>query len=134
LGWKGGRRRRRETNLIESKITRFESSHPTQDISRVVTTTARHLLPGLVLMPLLPLRLPPNQTVNLPNRLLLIHPPALHRPRKQGIHIQLSSTRGSVPQKLKDAFQPAHELVEEPVVVDMHLMHEFVEVVLVAGA
>ena len=36
--------------------------------------------------------------------------------------------------ELEDTFQPAHQRAEETVVVDVHLMDEFIEVVLVAGA
>lgn len=37
-------------------------------------------------------------------------------------------------QKIQNSLQPSHELAKEPVVVDMHFVHEFVEIVFVAGA
>lgn len=35
-----------------------------------------------------------------------------------------------MPQKLKNAFQPAHQLLEKAIIVDMNLMHKLIEILL----
>ena len=39
-----------------------------------------------------------------------------------------------MPEEFQDAFQPAHQLPEETIVVNVYFVHEFVEVVLVPCA
>ena len=119
--------------LIETKITTPECRSTRSRFYGTGATRAfrRHLLPRLILMPLLPLFLPLDQGVDLLNCLRLVNLPHIRGPLKQSVHIQLPALR-PLPQELQDPFQPAHELGEEPVVVDVDLVDELVEVVLVA--
>ena len=82
-------------------------------------------------MPLLPLFLPLDESVDLLNCLYLVNLSHIHGALKQSIHIQLPAL-GPLPQELQNPLKPTHELGEEPVVVDVDLVDEFVEIVLVA--
>ena len=85
-------------------------------------------------MPLLTGRLPLDQAVDLSDRFSPVNGVGIHATLEQSVHVELAATTGAVAQELEDAFQPTHELIEEPVVVDMDLVHELVEVVFVARA
>lgn len=85
-------------------------------------------------MPLLAGGLPLDQTIDLSDGFPPVDSARVHAALKQSVHVELAATIGSVAQKFKDAFQPAHELVKEPIVVDVDLVNELIEVVLVARA
>jgi hypothetical protein len=85
-------------------------------------------------MPLLAGGLPLDQTIDLSDGFPPVDGACVHAALEQRIHVKLAAAVGSVTQELKDAFQPAHQLVEEPVVVEVDLMDELVEVILVARA
>lgn len=82
-------------------------------------------------MPLLSRRLPFDQRVDLPDGFILINQTAVHSALEKCIHVKLSPSRRAVPEELQNAFQPPHKLVEEAIIVDVHLVDEFIEVVLV---
>lgn len=84
-------------------------------------------------MPFLPLFLPLDQSVDFLDCNILIDLSHVDRALKQGIHIQFPAL-GAVAQELEDAFEPAHQLAEKAVVVDVDFVDEFIEVVFVAGA
>lgn len=92
-----------------------------------------HLLARLVVVPLLALFLPPDQGIDLGDGGGFIDLAHGDGALEEGVHVEFPAF-GPVPEELEDALQPAHELAEEAVVVHVDLVHELVEVVLVAGA
>jgi hypothetical protein len=52
---------------------------------------------------------------------------------KKGIHVKLS-VLGTLAEKLEDSFDPAHQFLEESIVVEMNFMNKFIEVMLMALA
>lgn len=84
-------------------------------------------------MPLLARLLPRDQPVDLGDGGIFVELVDRHGTFEERVHIELAGG-GALAQELEDAFYPAHELCEEPVVVRVHFVHEFVEVVLVARA
>jgi hypothetical protein len=81
-------------------------------------------------MPLLPSLLPFDQLIYLLYALFLVHLPQIDCALDKRIHIQLSPTR-ALAKKVQYILQPSHQRAEEPIVVDMYLVHKFVKVVLV---
>jgi hypothetical protein len=53
---------------------------------------------------------------------------------EQSIHVKFAATAGTVAQELEDALQPAHKLIEKPIVVYVDFVYELVKVVFVARA
>lgn len=84
-------------------------------------------------MPLLALLLPFDQRVDLLDRFGFVDVFHVHGALEEGVHVELAAL-GAVAQELQDPLQPAHQRGEEPVVVDVDLVHELVEVLLVAAA
>ena len=123
----------RKTDLVQAKVTTSERRRPRRRFKTRTRPLGSHFLPRLILMPLLPLLLPLDQRVDFLNRDILINLSHIDRALKQRIHVQLPAL-GPISQELEDPFQPAHELAEETVVVDVDFVNEFVEVIFVAGA
>ena len=120
------------TNLVEAKVATFEGCRPRGGFG-LGGACRGHFLAGLILVPFFALFLPFDQSVDFVDRNALVNLAHVRRALEQGVHVQLA-TFGAVAQKFKDTFQPAHELTEEAVVVDMDLVDEFVKVVFVTGA
>lgn len=92
-----------------------------------------HFLARLVLVPFLAGLLPGDEGVDLGDGGGAVDGGHVDRALEEGVHVQFAAA-GPLAQELEDALQPAHDLGEEAVVVDVDLVDEFVEVVLVAGA
>ena len=131
----GGRRGGGATHFIEAEIATSEGGGAG---GRGVESGGRaalggHFLARFVLVPFLALFLPCDQGVDFLDRDGFVDLAHVDCALEQGVHVQFAAL-GPVAQKLENVFEPAHELAEEAVVVDVHFVHEFVEVVFVAGA
>ena len=143
-----------QIRLVEAEVARFEPLDRTR-WSAVRSGTGplgRHLLPRLVLVPLLARRLPLDQRVGVARDDVLVEQAVVEDGgADEGVHVELlllllalttttttttitPDTLGALAEELEDALDPAHELVEEAVVVAVDLVHEFIKVVLVPGA
>ena len=118
------------TNLVESKVAALEAGHTAKCGLWLVAAT-RHLLPCLVLVPLLACSLPPDQAVDLSDSLPFVNGTRVHTALEQGVHVEFAAAAGTMAQELEDTFQPTHELIEKAVVVKVDFVDELVEVVLV---
>lgn len=120
------------TNRVEAKVARLEASNTANQWIRLVP--ARHLLPRLVRVPLLPGHLPLDQTIDLANCLFLVDQVRVYSAPEECIHVELTTTSRTMAQEVQDALQPAHKLVKKTVVVLVHFVNELVEIVLMTGA
>jgi hypothetical protein len=79
-------------------------------------------------MPSLPGFLPVDQSINFFYCFALIE--LIHRDSalEEGIHVELSIFR-ALAEKLKNTFDPAHQLIKEAVIVEMNLVNKFIEIV-----
>ena len=84
-------------------------------------------------MPLLALLLPFDERVDLLDGFRFVDVLHVHGALEEGVHVEFPAL-GAVAQEFEDPLQPAHERGEEPVVVDVDLVDELVEVLLVAAA
>ena len=71
---------------------------------------------------------------DLSDGLIFIDQIRVHATLEQGVHVQLVTTCRSMAQEVKNTFEPAHQLVEESIIVLVHFVDELVEIVLMAGA
>lgn len=85
------------------------------------------------MVPLLPRLLPGDERVDLLYSLFLLYNATANSSLKQRINIKLP-VLGAMPKEFKYAFDPAHELREEAVVMGVYLMNKLVKVVLVSLA
>ena len=122
-----------QVHLVEPEVARREGRHGGRKIGGP-EPLGRHLLPRLVVMPLLALRLPPDQGVGIAHDHGLVDGAGRDGLAHEPVHVEPDAARRPVAQEGQDALDPAHELVEEAVVVAVDLVHELVEGVLVSGA
>lgn len=115
--------------LIDAEITTPERLAPRRDFYPL----SGHLLPRLVLVPFLALFLPRDEGVDLGDGGVPVDAAHVDGALEEGVHVEFAAL-GAEAEELKDAFEPAHELLEEAVVMDVDFVHELVEVVLVALA
>ncbi len=115
--------------LVDAEIATLKRLASRRDLG----TLGGHLLPRLVLVPFLPLLLPLDEGVDLRDRCVFVDAAHVEGALEEGVHVEFAAL-GPVAEELEDAFEPAHELLEEAVVVDVDFVHELVEVVLVALA
>ena len=92
-----------------------------------------HFLAGFVRVPFLAVFLPFDQGVDFGDGGAFVDLPHIHAALEEGVHVQFPAG-GAEAQEFEDVFEPGHERGEEPVVVDMYFVHEFVEVVFVPRA
>ena len=117
--------------LMDAEITALKRLASRRDLS--AGALGSHLLPRLVLVPFLALFLPLDERVDLRDRYVFIDAVHVDGALEKRIHIELTSFR-AMAEELEDPFEPAHELLEETVVVDVDFVDELIEVVLVALA
>lgn len=92
-----------------------------------------HFLSRLIVVPLLAFLLPPDKIVDLGDSGGLVDLVHFDGTLEEGVHVEFAAF-GPMAEELEDALEPAHELAEETVVVNVDLVDKFVEIVLVAGA
>lgn len=114
---------------VEAKVRRVEAYTYWAYGTRAIALCS-HLLPCLVVMPLLPRFLPGDESVDLLDSLFLVQNAATDTAFEQCINIK-GSVLGSVAEELEDSFDPAHKLCEETIIVCVDFVDEFVKVVLV---
>ena len=121
------------TYLIKPKVAALESCYTAKHGVGFIAS-ACHLLPRLILVPLLAGGLPLDQAVDLSDRFPPINSVRVYATLEQSIHVKFAATARAVAQELEDALQPAHELIEKPVVVNVDFVYELVKVVFMARA
>ena len=123
----------RHIRLVEPEIAAAERVAAGRRAKRSGRLLGGHLLARLVLVPFLAGLLPLDQGIDLGDGGGFVDGRHVDGALEEGVHVQFAGA-GPVAQELEDALQPAHDLGEETVVVDVDLVDEFVEVVLVARA
>ena len=89
--------------LVETEVAALETPHASQYWIRLITG-ARHLLPRLVLVPLLASSLPLDQAIDLSDSFSPVNGVLVHAALEQSVHVKLAATARTMTQELEDAF------------------------------
>lgn len=81
--------------LIETKVAALEPCHAAQHRIRLITS-ARHLLPRFVLVPLLAGGLPLDQTIDLSDGFPPVNVARVHATLEQRVHVKPATAVGTV--------------------------------------
>lgn len=132
FGGEGGRRLHvREVGFVEAEVTAAEGVGARGRSG--VGAFGGHFLAGFVVMPFFARFLPLDEGVDFVDGDVFVDLSHVDRTLEERVHIQLSAL-GPVSEELQDAFEPAHEGGKEAIVVNVHFVDKFVEVIFVAGA
>ena len=126
----------RQVRRMDAKVASREAMHrqtATTAIGSGPGTLGRHLLARLGMVPVLAGSLPADKGVRVADDGGGVEEMGVESVADEGVHVE-GTGAGALAQEGQDVLDPAHELVEEAVVVAVDLVDELVKVVLVAGA